>query len=52
MEEASGWGGGEESMEFHPPRPPFTVGEVVLWQEDSGNHFSLIHAGAARGVPC
>lgn len=38
MEEASGegWDDKEGSMEFHPPRPPFTVWAVVLWQEDWG----------------
>ena len=38
MEEASGEsrGGGEGSIELHPPRPPFTVWAVVLWQEDWG----------------
>lgn len=38
MEEASGEGrgGGEGTIEFHPPRPPFTVWAVVLWQEGWG----------------
>lgn len=43
MEEASGAGrdSGEGSIEFHPPRPPFTVWAVVLWQKGLGNHFSM-----------